>query len=59
MKNVLFIVLDSITNDQLFNSPMSKNKAPFLNNLRKKSISGDKMYAEAPYTEAALMSLLG
>ena len=59
MKNVLFIVLDSITNDQLFNSPMSKKKAPFLNNLRKKSVSGDKMYAEAPYTEAALMSLLG
>ncbi|UKI27633.1 MAG: hypothetical protein L6V91_03290 [Bacilli bacterium] len=27
--------------------------------LRKKSISGDKMYSEAPYTEAALMSLVG
>lgn len=59
MKNVLFIVLDSITNDQLFNSVNSKHKAPFLNNLRKKSITGDKMYSQAPYTEAALMSLLG
>ena len=37
----------------------SKDIAPFMNLLRKKSISGDKMYSEAPYTEAALMSLLG
>lgn len=59
MKNVLFIVLDSITNDQLFNSINSKNKAPFLNELREKSITGDNMYSQAPYTEAALMSLLG
>lgn len=59
MKNILFIVLDSITNDQLFNSSSSKLKAPFLTKLREKAISGDKMYSQAPYTEAALMSLLG
>lgn len=58
-KNVLFIVIDSVTNDILFNKNTSKLLAPFLNNLRKKSISGDKMYSEAPYTEAALMCLLG
>lgn len=58
-KNVLFIVLDSITNDVLFNKTSSKFKAPFLYQLRKKSISGDKMYSEAPYTEAALKALLG
>ena len=39
MKNVLFIVLDSITNNQIFNSINSKDKAPFLNNLRNKSIT--------------------
>ena len=59
MKNVLFIVLDSITNNQLFNSIDSKQKAPFLNKLREKAITGDHMYSQAPYTEAALMSLLG
>ncbi len=59
MKNVLFIVLDSITNNQLFNSECSLEKAPFLNTLRDKSITGDNMYSQAPYTEAALMSLLG
>lgn len=59
MKNILFIVLDSITNDQLFNYINSDDKAPFLNKLRKKSITGDKMYSQAPYTEAALMCLLG
>ena len=59
MKNILFIVLDSITNDQIFNSINSKEKAPFLNKLRNKSITGNKMFSQAPYTEAALMSLLG
>lgn len=58
-KNVLFIVVDSVTNDVIFNKENSKEIAPFLNDLRKKSISGDKMFSEAPYTEAALMSLLG
>ena len=57
-KNVLFIVIDSVTNDILFNKENSSDIAPFLNSIRKKSISGDKMYSEAPYTEAALMSLL-
>lgn len=57
-KNILFIVIDSVTNDILFNKNNSTDIAPFLNNLRKKSISGDNMFAEAPYTEAALISLL-
>ena len=57
-KNVLFIVIDSVTNDVLFNKSNSKKIAPFLSKLRSESISGDKMYSEAPYTEAALMSLL-
>lgn len=59
MKNILFIVLDSITNNQLFNCINAEQKAPFLNQLRSKAITGDKMYSQAPYTEAALMSLLG
>ncbi len=59
-KNVLFIVIDSVTNDIfLFNKNTSSLCAPFLNELRKKSISGDKMFSEAPYTEASLMCLLG
>ena len=58
-KNILFIVIDSVTNDILFNKNNSKEIAPFLYSLRDKSISGNKMYSEAPYTEAALMSLLG
>ena len=59
MKNILFIVIDSVTNDVLFNKENSSDIAPFLNTLRKKAISGNKMFSEAPYTEAALMSLLG
>lgn len=58
-QNVLFIVLDSITNDVIFNKNSSRLCAPFLNELRDKSISGNKMFSESPYTEAALMCLLG
>ncbi len=58
-KNVLFILIDSVTNDVLFNKSNSEKIAPFMNSLRKESVSGDKMYSEAPYTEAALMALLG
>lgn len=58
-QNALFIVLDSITNDVIFNKNSSRLCAPFLNELRDKSISGNKMFSESPYTEAALMCLLG
>lgn len=54
-KNVLYIVIDSVTNDIIFNPNL--NVAPFLKELRKKSITGDNMYSEAPYTEAALLGL--
>ena len=57
-KNVLFIVIDSVTNDIIFNKDSSLLCTPFLNELRTKSISGNKMFSEAPYTEAALMALL-
>lgn len=59
MKNILFIVIDSVSNNNIFKSKQSKQIAPFLNKLRDRSISGDRMYSEAPYTEAALMALLG
>ncbi len=58
MKNVLYIVIDSVTNNQVFNYNTKCEKTPFLSELRKKSISGDKMFSQAPYTEAALMGLL-
>ncbi len=57
-KNILFIVVDSVTNDIIFNKENSQHIVPFLSELRKKSITGDKMYSEAPYTEAALEALL-
>lgn len=58
MKNNIFIVIDSLyynktTKENYRNSPM-----PFLDKLRKKGIDYVNMYSEAPYTEAALVSLL-
>lgn len=56
-KNVLFLVVDSVTNDVIFNK--NTDVAPFLKELRKSSITGDNMYSEAPFTEAALKGLVG
>lgn len=56
-RNILFLVIDSVTNDVIFNK--DTNVAPFIRSLKDKSITGDNMYSEAPFTEAALISLLG
>ena len=55
-KNILYLVIDSVTNDVIFDPKL--NVAPFLRELRKKSITGNNMYSEAPYTEAALQGLV-
>lgn len=55
-RNILFLVIDSVTNDVIFNK--DTNVAPFIRSLKDKSITGDNMYSEAPFTEAALISLL-
>lgn len=55
-KNILFLVIDSVTNDVIFDK--DTNVAPFIRSIRDKSITGDNMYSEAPFTEAALISLL-
>ena len=58
-KNVLLIVLDSIRNDVFFNREYSEKCIPFLYKKRHNSVTGDNMFAQAPYTEAAFMCLLG
>ncbi len=54
--NVIFLLVDSLNNTQIKNSPL--DLMPFFNALKDKGVVCDNMYSEAPYTEAALMSLL-
>lgn len=55
-KNVVFLVIDSLAN---YNRRNVEGKLmPFLNQLKEKSVYFPNMFSEAPYTEAAVMSML-
>lgn len=55
-KNVVFLIIDSLGN---YNKRSVENRImPFLSTLQKESIYFPNMFSEAPYTEAAVMSLL-
>lgn len=57
MKNVIFLVIDSLGFEYL-NSDFAKSvSAPFLNKLREDYLSVEQMYSQAPFTEAAVMGL--
>lgn len=57
-KNTIFIVIDSIYYDKTISNSYHNSPMPFLETLRKKGLDFTNMYSEAPYTEAALVSLL-
>ena len=56
MKNVLFIVVDSFGNKN--SQSLNFDVTPFLSELKQKSLYYSHMYSQAPYTEAAVMSML-
>lgn len=58
MKNTIFIVIDSLYYDKTKAQDYRHNPMPFLGKLRKEGMDFTNMYSEAPYTEAALVSLL-
>lgn len=58
-KNIIYIVIDGFCYNNLNMKIGNKEITPFLNNLIKDSISFEKMYSLAPYTEAAQVTLLG
>ena len=57
-KNNLFIVIDSLYYDKTISNDYHPATMPFLDKLRSEGITCTNMYSEAPYTEAALVSLL-
>ena len=58
VKNTLLIVIDSLYYDKTIAQPYRHNPMPFLSKLRSEGLDCTRMYSEAPYTEAALISLL-
>lgn len=57
-KNTILLVVDSVFYDKLLSDKTRNSAMPFFNKLQKKGLTTTKMYSEAPYTEAALVSLL-
>lgn len=57
-KNNIFIVIDSLFYDKTIKTDTHPETMPFLDKLRSEGITCTNMYSEAPYTEAALVSLL-
>ena len=58
MKNNIFIVIDSLYYNKTIKESYRNNPMPFLGKLRSEGLDYTNMYSEAPYTEAALVSLL-
>lgn len=58
MKNIFYIVIDAFCYDNLERKIGDEYTTPFLRSLAHDNISAQNMYAQAPYTEASLVSLL-
>lgn len=58
-ENVVLLVIDELTANAV-NKTMSNGlkTTPFLDELSKKSVRAERMYSQAPYTEAAIRNLL-
>ena len=56
-RNMIMLVLDSITYTRLNESNMRECPAPFLKELMDNSVRITNMFSQAPYTEAAVVSL--
>ncbi|MGI6200187.1 MAG: sulfatase-like hydrolase/transferase [Christensenellales bacterium] len=54
MKNIIFVVIDSLSYERV----QSERTTPFLCKLMREHTSCERMYAQAPFTEAALMGLV-
>ncbi len=57
-KNLIFIILDSVTQGQLEGTERRNCTTSFLHELRNNALWSDRMFSQGPYTEAALTSIL-
>lgn len=57
-KNVIHIIVDAYCCNNLYRKVGNREVTPFLNMLKKNSVSFERMYSQAPYTEASQVTLL-
>ncbi len=58
MKNLIYILVDALSYDNVGDREYRESPTPFLDELANKSLSFHNMYTQAPYTEAAFVSTL-
>lgn len=58
MNNILFIIVDSLSYERLYNRGNNKNLTPFLSSIEDKCITATNLYSQGPYTEAGTKGLL-
>ena len=57
-KNVLLLVLESLTADEFDNDKYGEQAMPFLMKLKEKSLHADHFFSEGPHTEAGLHGII-
>lgn len=58
MNNVITIFIDSVTWEAVGTTRSAVSPTPFLDSLKKESVTANKLYSHGPYTDAAKTSLL-
>ena len=57
-KNVILLVIDSLSADEMEDDRYGASAMPFIQSLKKKSIYVRNFYSEGPHTEAGVRGLL-
>lgn len=55
-KNVIYVLVDALSYDNIGKRKFRETPTPFLDGLKEKSLSCEKLYTQGPYTEAAFIS---
>lgn len=58
MKDIVFLVVDSLMSDRVFSKEYGKSTTPFLDSIRNECIFANNVYAQGPFTEAGTKGLL-
>ena len=58
MKNVLFVIVDSLSFDRINNFNQNIRLTPFLDSIKSQCITTDNLFSQGPYTEAGTKGLL-
>lgn len=56
MKNVIYVLVDALSYDNVGARDFKETPTPFLDRLKNSSLSCERLYTQGPYTEAAFIS---